>query len=194
MASRNNSRTTTTKKGHRATKGTTTRSARPTTTRRTTTARNSNRRTTTNRTTAGNAGGNNNNNNNNNNGMANRPIKPGFVSHTEFASTDPAATKAFLTEVFGYKFGDPAETPTGPYHMWQHSSGETGGGIRATMPNEPAGVTPYVEVKDIDATYQKALRAGAKEMFAPMSVGNGSGRIACVGVPGGGMVGLWSNK
>ena len=128
------------------------------------------------------------------NGMADRPIKPGFVSHTEFASSNPAATKEFLTTVFGYKFGAPAETPNGPYHMWQHSSGDTGGGIRGTMPNEPAGVTPYVEVKDIDATYRKALAAGAKEMFAPMPVGNGSGRIACVAAPGGGMVGLWSNK
>src|ERR1043165_7669742 len=105
--------------------------------------------------------------------MANRSIKPGFGSHTEFASPDPAATKEFLATVFGYKFGAPMETPTGPYHMWQHSSGDTGGGIRATNQGEPGGVTPYVEVKDIDASYRKALANGATEMMAPMDVPNG---------------------
>ena len=127
------------------------------------------------------------------NGMADRPIRPGFVSHTEFASSDPAATREFLTAVLGYKFGTPMETPTGPYHMWQHASGDTGGGIRATNASEPAGATPYVEVKDIDATYQKALKAGATQMFAPMEV-PGGGRIACVQVPGGPMVGFWGKS
>lgn len=127
------------------------------------------------------------------NGMADRPVKPGFVSHTEFASTDPAATKEFLAAVFGWKFGEPMETPTGPYHMWQHSSGDTGGGIRATNAGEPGGVTPYVEVKDIEASYRKAIQAGGREMMPPMDVPNG-GRIACVGTPGGAMVGFWSPK
>lgn len=122
-----------------------------------------------------------------------RKIRAGFVSHTELASSDPAATKAWCTKVLGWKFGEAVPTPTGPYNMWQFDEG-SGGGIRATNKGEPAGTTPFVEVNDIKTAHASAIKAGAKEMYPPMSVGEGMGWISCVQAPGGPAVGFWSNK
>lgn len=122
-----------------------------------------------------------------------RAIRPGFVSHTEFASTDPAATKKWCESVLGWQFGEPMPTPQGPYHMWSHSGTETGGGIRKTNPGEPGNATPYVEVKDINATWKAALKAGAKELVAPNEIPGGNGWIAVCQIPGGAPVGFWSN-
>ena len=121
-----------------------------------------------------------------------RKVNPGFVSHTELASTDPGATKAWATKVLGWQFGEPAATPTGPYHMWRHEEPLSGGGIRATNPGEHAGTTPFVEVPDIKKAHQAAIKAGATEMYAPMQVGEGMGWISCVKAPGGPTIGFWS--
>jgi len=122
-----------------------------------------------------------------------RPVNPGFVSHTEFASNDPAATKAWASKVLGWKFGESMPTPTGPYEMWRHESPLSGGGIRKVNPGEPAGTIPYVEVQDIQATWKAALKAGAKEMMAPNEIPGGNGWLAICQAPGGPAVGFWSS-
>ena len=124
--------------------------------------------------------------------MVSRRIRPGgFISHTELASSDPAATKAWAEQALGWKFLDPMPTPQGPYHMWSFG-GNMGGGIRANNPPETPGSIPYVEVNDIQATYDRAIRAGAHPMMPPEEIAGGMGWIAIVQAPGAPAVGFWA--
>ena len=120
-------------------------------------------------------------------------VRPGLITHTELASTDPPATRRWCAKVLGWKFGDAMPTPTGPYHMWRFDNG-TGGGIRSNNPPEGPGSIPYCEVANIQATYSKALAAGATEMFRPEQLPGGMGWIAIVAAPGGVPIGFWSSK
>lgn len=116
-------------------------------------------------------------------------IRPGFVSHTELASADPPATKAWAERVLGWEFSDPVPSPSGDYHMWRHLQG-TGGGIRANNGLESPGSVPYAEVANVADAYRKALAAGAQDMMAPSPV-PGGGSIAVVVAPGGIQFGFW---
>jgi predicted enzyme related to lactoylglutathione lyase len=120
-------------------------------------------------------------------------IRQGLITHTELASTDPAATEAWCANVLAWKFAPPMPTPTGPYRMWRFDN-QTGGGIRTNNPPEVPGSIPYCEVADIRATYAKAIAAGASEMLAPQALPGGMGWIAIVDAPGGVAIGLWSQK
>ncbi len=120
-------------------------------------------------------------------------IRAGIITHTELVSTDPPATRAWAEKVLDWKFGPTASTPTGPYHMWRFAN-QTGGGIRATNPSEPAGAVPYCEVPAIRPAFAKALAAGATEMLAPQEIPGGMGWIAVVTAPGGVAIGFWSTK
>jgi predicted enzyme related to lactoylglutathione lyase len=123
-----------------------------------------------------------------------RRVRDGFISHTEFASTDPAATRQWCETVFRWKFAEPVPTPVGPYEMWALQDKSSGGGIRKNNPPETPGTVPYVEVTDIKVAYNRALKAGAIEMAAPDEIPGGAGWIAIVQAPGGVAVGLWGPK
>jgi uncharacterized protein len=120
-------------------------------------------------------------------------VRPGTITHTELASADPAATKDWCAKVLGWRFGPSMPTPAGPYHMWRFDNG-TGGGLRANNPPEVPGSIPYCEVTDIQATYAKALEAGAQEMLDPQQLPGGMGWIAIVAAPGGVAIGFWGMK
>lgn len=123
-----------------------------------------------------------------------RKIRPGFISHTELVSTDPAATKNWAATTFGWKFDNSMAMPDGGmYHMWSFGENQ-GGGIRGKNGPEMPGTIAYVEVPDIKAAYAKALKAGAKEMLPPMSIPGSGGWMAIVSAPGGPAVGLWGTK
>jgi predicted enzyme related to lactoylglutathione lyase len=119
--------------------------------------------------------------------------RDGLITHTELASTDPGATRSWCAKVLGWKFGDAVPTPTGPYHMWRFDTG-TGGGIRSVNPPETPGSVPYCEVRDIQATYSKALAGGATGMMAPAELPGGMGWMAIVSAPGGVAIGFWAPK
>ena len=127
------------------------------------------------------------------NGVPQREIRAGFVSHTEMASADPVATKAWCEKVLGWKFSPPVQIPGGEYHLWVHSSNLGGGGIRANNAPEPPGTIPYVEVPDIHAAYKSAIAQGGKSVMAPDAV-PGGGFIAIVAAPGSVCVGFWAPK
>ena len=67
-------------------------------------------------------------------------------------------------------------------------------GIRANNPPEVPGTIPYCEVANIQATYSKALSAGATGMFPPDQLPGGMGWIAIVAAPGGVAIGFWAKK
>lgn len=123
--------------------------------------------------------------------MPERKLRPGVITHTELASANPPATRAWCAKVLGWKFGEAMPTPGGPYHMWQFDNG-TGGGIRANNPPEVPGSIPYCEVADIKATYSKAIAAGATAMLPPEEIPGGMGWIAIVAAPGGVAIGFWA--
>lgn len=122
-----------------------------------------------------------------------RKVRSGFISHTELASTDPSATKQWCQDVLGWKFGDSMPTPAGPYHLWSFGN-NIGGGIRANNPPEIPGSIPYCEVPDVKATFERAIRAGAKEMLPPEGVPGGNRWFAVVQAPGGVAIGFWGPK
>jgi hypothetical protein len=74
----------------------------------------------------------------------------GWITHTELASTDPAATKIWCAKVLGWKFKPSFPTPTGHYDLLSYSD-KGGGGIRATKPSETPGSSLSVNVADTRA-------------------------------------------
>lgn len=120
-------------------------------------------------------------------------VRPGMITHTELASSDPRATKEWCETVLGWKFGTPMETPGGPYQMWRFTN-NTGGGLRRNQPPETPGSIPYCEVPDIQAAYRKALAEGGTEMMSPSEIPGGMGWIAIVAAPGGVAIGFWGPK
>jgi predicted enzyme related to lactoylglutathione lyase len=120
-------------------------------------------------------------------------LRLGVITHTELASSDPAATQRWCEKVLGWKFGEAVSTPTGPYRMWRFAN-DTGGGIRENNPPEVPGSIPYCEVASIRATFSKAIASGATEMVGPMALPNNMGWIAIVAAPGGVAIGFWSTK
>lgn len=112
----------------------------------------------------------------------------GHITHTDLASTDPAATREWSAKVFGWAFRPSFPTPSGDYHLFAFS--ETGGGgIRQTGPSEAPGSMPFVHVADAKASFDAALREGAEEVQPPTRVMEGV-TIAIVRAPGGVAIGL----
>src|SRR5205809_2011576 len=113
----------------------------------------------------------------------------GWITHTELASADPAATKAWCAKVLGWTFKPSFPMPDGgEYHLFAYSD-QGGGGIRKTNPSEAPGSSFSVHVADARAAFETALRAGAEEMLPPTQVMPGV-TIAVVRAPGGVPVGF----
>lgn len=81
--------------------------------------------------------------------------KPNSVVHVEFHSTAPEKTKAFLKDVFDWKFQD---LPEMNYSMFEAPSAP-GGGLQKAE-NMPAGVLDYILSRDIDGTVKKIQSSG----------------------------------
>lgn len=113
----------------------------------------------------------------------------GWVTHTELASADPAATKAWCAKVLGWTFRPSFPLPEGgEYHLFTYSN-LGGGGIRPNNPPEVPGSIPYINVADAHAAFETALREGAEEMLSPQRVMDGV-TIAIVRAPGGVAIGF----
>lgn len=112
----------------------------------------------------------------------------GWITHTEIASSDPAATKAWCASVLGWEFKPAFPSPAGDYHLFTYSR-KGGGGIRATGPGEPTGSLPFVHVEDARAAFERALREGAEAMAPPERIMDGV-TIAIVRAPGGVPIGF----
>ena len=113
----------------------------------------------------------------------------GWITHTELASADPDATKAWCAKVLGWTFKPSFPLPGGgEYHLFFYSD-KGGGGIRPNNPPEVPGTIPYVHVEDAHAAFESALREGAEEMFPPTRVMEGV-TVAIVRAPGGVPIGF----
>jgi len=113
----------------------------------------------------------------------------GWITHTDIASKDPAATRAWCAKVLGWKFRPAMPMPEGgEYHLFAYSE-KGGGGIRRTQASEAPGSVPYVHVADAKAAFDLALREGAEQVQAPQRVTEGV-TTALVRAPGGALVGF----
>jgi predicted enzyme related to lactoylglutathione lyase len=113
----------------------------------------------------------------------------GWITHTDLASADPAATKAWCAKVLGWTFTMDLPMGNGQVvHLFAYSE-KGGGAVRPVSPPEIPGSIPYVHVADADAAFRKAIAAGAEEMLAPTRVMEGV-KVAIVRAPGGVPIGL----
>ena len=113
----------------------------------------------------------------------------GWITHTELASADPTATKAWCAKVLGWTFMPSVPMPGGGEYMLFAYSDKGGGGIRPTNPSETPGSSFTVHVPDTRTAFEKALREGAEEIEPPTPVMPGV-TIAVVRAPGGVPVGF----
>lgn len=112
----------------------------------------------------------------------------GSITHTEFASKDPAATREWCESVLGWTFQDPFPTSGGEYHLFSYSE-SGGGGIRGVVDEETPGSTPTIHVENTDSSYEAALAAGAESVDPPTDVMAGV-RVAMIRAPGGVLIGF----
>ncbi|HEY8853545.1 MAG TPA: VOC family protein [Gemmatimonadaceae bacterium] len=117
------------------------------------------------------------------------PGLDGWITHTELASSNPAATKAWCAKVLGWTFKPGFPMPGGGEYMLFAYSDKGGGGIRPTNPSETPGSSFTVHVADTRAAFEQALREGAEEIMPPTPVMPGV-TIAVVRAPGGVRVGF----
>jgi predicted enzyme related to lactoylglutathione lyase len=112
----------------------------------------------------------------------------GWITHTELASDDPQATKAWCVAVLGWQFKPSMPSPNGEYHLFAYSE-KGGGGIRQTHASETPGSMPVVHVADAKTAFDKALSEGALEIMPPTRMMEGV-TVAVVRAPGGVPIGL----
>jgi uncharacterized protein len=113
----------------------------------------------------------------------------GSITHTELASADPAATKAWCERALGWTFT--ASVPTedgGEYHLFAYSE-QGGGGVRGLDPGEAPGSVPFVHVADARAAFDAAIEAGAEPIAPPTRVMEGV-TTAVIRAPGGVRIGI----
>jgi uncharacterized protein len=112
----------------------------------------------------------------------------GWITHTDLASDDAAATRQWCADVLGWSFQPPFPTGAGDYHLFAYSQAG-GGGIRQTAQGEPTGSTPTVHVQDTQAAFDEAIRAGAEPVTPPTKIMDGV-CTALVRAPGGVLIGF----
>src|SRR2546425_12514834 len=91
--------------------------------------------------------------------------KPNSVVHVEIHSNAPEKTKAFLKDVFDWKFQD---MPEMNYSTFEAPSAP-GGGLQKAE-NLPAGVLGYILSKDIDGAVKKIQSSGGSIVTPKMAI------------------------
>jgi predicted enzyme related to lactoylglutathione lyase len=113
----------------------------------------------------------------------------GVPSWVDLGSSDPAKTRAFYGELFGWN------CPEGPPEAGGYAvcdiGGKTVAGIGPQMnPDFPPVWMTYVNVDSADTTAAKVTKAGGAVLAEPMDVMD-AGRMAIVADPLGAVIGLW---
>ncbi|MBI4416393.1 MAG: VOC family protein [Euryarchaeota archaeon] len=112
----------------------------------------------------------------------------GSIVHVELHSSDPAKTKQFYSNVFGWKFKD---LPEMNYMLWT-AANEPGGGLMKTVEGRPPMVLDYVLSKNINASLQKVQASGGMVLQPKTEIPN-QGWWALFQEPGGTVMALYQN-
>ncbi|HLM70111.1 MAG TPA: VOC family protein [Thermoplasmata archaeon] len=104
------------------------------------------------------------------------------TDHVEYASKDPAATRRFLENVFGFKF-DVVEAMGGYAMRSGQLARGSGTGVRKLEPSEPPATIAYLTVLNIDDSLKSAQKEGARVVLPKTEI-PGFGWHAVVHAPG----------
>ncbi len=91
--------------------------------------------------------------------------KPGSIVHVELHSADPAKSKAFYAEIFGWKFQD---IPEMEYTTFKAPSNPDGGLMKAI--ENRVQVLNYILTADIDRDVERIQRAGGSILQQKMEI------------------------
>jgi predicted enzyme related to lactoylglutathione lyase len=110
----------------------------------------------------------------------------GTPSWWELTTHDQDRAVEFYTKLFGYGVEEvPFEQ--GTYSVLTHKGQQAAGILAAPQPEVPAMWTPYFQVADADATFDKATSLGANAMI-PVSEAEGVGRFSGITDPQGSVI------
>ena len=111
------------------------------------------------------------------------------VDHVEWATSDLAGLKAFMSDLFGWQFQPFGES----YFIYYASPGATTVGLMHNPKAQMAGGTPHVsiEVASIDETVQKALALGGSVAVPKQEIGPELGSFGVIAAPDGNLIGLY---
>lgn len=108
--------------------------------------------------------------------------------HCELTTGDTAKASEFYQQLFAWKI---APYPGMDYLGVNTGSKLSGGGIqKPPMPEAPTGWMPYVSVKDVKASLEKAAALGANVVLPYTAIGD-SGAIGVFVDPTGATLGVW---
>lgn len=115
--------------------------------------------------------------------------------HVELNTPDPQKAKEFYSKLFEWKLEEmpnPEGSPEGAYTLVRVGDG-TGGGIMKQVAGGPLGWLPYVAVRDVRASTEKARSLGAHIMKDITEVPE-MGWFSFIRDPTGAVLGLWQSK
>ena len=115
---------------------------------------------------------------------------PNPVNWFEIVGHDPIKLQKFYGDVFGWKLSPPMPE-MGNYSMLDNDNHGINGGIGGTM-GGPARVSIYMEVDDVQAYLDKAVRAGGAQTMPPTPIPGGP-TIGMFTDPEGNNIGLMKN-
>jgi predicted enzyme related to lactoylglutathione lyase len=110
------------------------------------------------------------------------------VVHFEIGARDRKGLQDFYGQLFGWQIN--ADNPMNYGMVDTGGPGGINGGIFQAGPGEPAYLTVYVQVDDLQASLDKAASLGGKTLVPPMPIPN-VGAIALFQDPEGHCVGLF---
>ena len=113
---------------------------------------------------------------------------PGTPSWVDLGSADPAASRAFYAELFGWGVRELPEEEAGGYHFFTLRDKLVAGFGPAH--DEDVGWTSYMSVDDADDAAGRTEAAGGTVLMAPMDVVD-TGRMAILADPTGATFGVW---
>ncbi|QPS34121.1 VOC family protein [Brevibacterium casei] len=113
----------------------------------------------------------------------------------DYVCQDFDGMKRFYEELFGWEIVDQGPD-FGHYHIARKDGVDVAGFMRAMNmddtpePSMPTAWSTYLNTKNIDHTFKKAVNDGAHEVVGPMAVGP-LGQMAVVVDPTGAPIGMW---
>ena len=110
----------------------------------------------------------------------------GAISWSELASGDPAASKSFYGDLFGWKYED-MDMPMGTYTCIMVDGVRMGGIMKSPCPEGTTMWSSYVTVADVEATFAKVTALGGKPLTEVMEV-PGVGKMFFFEDPQGGKI------
>jgi len=109
--------------------------------------------------------------------------------HWNIPSTDLVRSRKFYHSLFGWK----TRGYVPDYALFTVKDG-TGGGIAKVEKMPRPCIDVYIEVTNIEATLEKAVKLGGKVAQPKMAIYGGMGFMAALLDPCGCRIGLWSKK